>query len=79
MFATWAAAQAFLNSPPARNAQGNLISGGFAPGTPQSIVVVQVSYNFPFASQWIGSMLGGATDSAFLMSTVVFQNEPYPG
>jgi len=77
VFATWTSAQAFVNTPPARSKQGNLISGGFTPGTCGSIVVVQVSYNYPFYTQWIGGMLGGATNTAFLMSTVVFQNEPF--
>ena len=66
-----------MNTPPARNKQGNLVSGGFTPGTCGSIVVVQVTYNYPFYTQWIGGMLGGQTDTAFLMSTVVFQNEPF--
>jgi hypothetical protein len=38
--------------------------------------VVTVTYNYPFFTPLIGSMMS-STNSAFLMATVVFQNEPY--
>ena len=76
-FASWSTAQTTVNQPPQRTKSGQLVSGGFAAGNCGSIVVVQVSYNYPFFTKWIGSLLGGSTNSAFLMSTVVFQNEPF--
>jgi Flp pilus assembly protein TadG len=45
-------------------------------GSPQ-IVAVQVAYDYQFFTLWIGQMLGDSNQSAFLISTVVFQNEPY--
>jgi Flp pilus assembly protein TadG len=49
----------------------------FNAGNCGQIEVVQVTYNYPFFTQWIGEELGGSTQSAFLTSTVVFQNEPF--
>jgi hypothetical protein len=40
-------------------------------------MVVTVTYNYPFFTPWIGGLVGGSGGSAFLTSTVVFQNEPY--
>ncbi|HTW50930.1 MAG TPA: TadE/TadG family type IV pilus assembly protein [Stellaceae bacterium] len=77
VFNDWSSAQTSLNTPPTRDSNGNLISAGFTPGTLSQIVVVTVTYNYPFFTPWIASMLGGGTDSALLMSTVVFQNEPF--
>jgi hypothetical protein len=54
-----------------------MVSAGFSPGTQSQIVVVTVTYNYPFFTPWIASLLGGSSNSALLMSTVVFQNEPY--
>ena len=64
--------------PPQRDALGNLVSVGFNPGAGKDIVAVQVSYNYKFFTLWIASYLGsGGSQSTFLMSTVVFQNEPF--
>jgi Flp pilus assembly protein TadG len=77
VFNDWQSAQTAINTPPTRDpTTGNLISAGFSPGTAGQILVVTVSYNYPFFTPWIGSFFG-ANNSAFLMSTVVFQNEPY--
>jgi Flp pilus assembly protein TadG len=76
-FASWSATQTALNTAPKRDKNGNLISAGFNAGNCGDIVAVQVSYNYQFFTLWIGSQLGGSTNSAFLMSTVVFQNEPF--
>ena len=52
-------------------------SAGFNAGIGKDIVAVQVTYNHKFFTLMVGSYLGGSTNSAFLMSTVVFQNEPF--
>jgi Flp pilus assembly protein TadG len=78
-FANWGAMQTAVNTPPKRDKFGNLITAGFTAGNCGDIVAVQVSYNYPFFTLWIGSQLGGSLNSAFLMSTVVFQNEPFCG
>jgi Flp pilus assembly protein TadG len=65
----------------------------FSAGTGTQIVGVQVTYNYPFMVPWVGSCLSGGTcwlgmatangssagtGTAPLISTVVFQNEPFP-
>ena len=52
-------------------------SARFSPGTAGQIMVVTVTYNYPFITPWIGGLVGGSTNTALMMSTVVFQNEPY--
>jgi Flp pilus assembly protein TadG len=76
VFNDWTAAQTAVNTPPTRDVNGNLVSAGFSAGTQGQIVVVTVTYNYPFFTPWVGGFFG-AGRSAFLMSTVVFQNEPY--
>jgi Flp pilus assembly protein TadG len=76
-FDDWSDAQTAISLPPVRDKNGNLVSAGFATGTARSIVVVQVTYNYQFFTTWIANYLGGSTQSSFLESTVVFQNEPY--
>jgi Flp pilus assembly protein TadG len=78
-FANWGTAQTALNTPPQRDKTGKIISVGFTAGNCGDIVAVQVMYDHTFFTPWIGSILGGASNSAFLMSTVVFQNEPFCG
>ena len=77
VFNDWTAASTAVNTPPTRDAQGNYQSNGFSAGTQGQIVAVTVTYNYPFFTPWIASLVGGSTNSALLMSTVVFQNEPY--
>jgi Flp pilus assembly protein TadG len=77
VFNEWSAAQTAVNNPPPRDKNGNMVSAGFSPGTPGQILVVTVSYNYPFVTPWIGALVGGASQSAYLQSVVVFQNEPY--
>lgn len=77
VFNDWASAQTAVNNPPPRDKNGNMVSQGFSPGTAGQILVVTVSYNYPFFTPWIGAVVGGATKSAYLQSVVVFQNEPY--
>ena len=76
VFNDWPSAQTAMNTPPTRDVNGNLVSSGFSAGTQGQIVVVTVSYNYPFVTPWVGGFFG-ASKSAFLMSTVVFMNEPY--
>ena len=77
VFNDWGSAQTAVNTPTSRDANGNLISLGFNAGTASQILVVTVTYNYPFFTPWIAGVVGGSTKSALLMSTVVFQNEPY--
>jgi Flp pilus assembly protein TadG len=76
VFNDWPSAQTAMNQPPTRNANGQFVSAGFSPGTAGQIMVVTVTYNYPFFTPWVGGYFGN-NNSAFLMSTVVFQNEPY--
>jgi Flp pilus assembly protein TadG len=77
IFNDWTSAQTAVNTPPTRDINGNLIAVGFNPGVASQILVVTVTYNYPFFTPWIGGLVGGASKTAFLSSTVVFQNEPY--
>jgi Flp pilus assembly protein TadG len=72
VFSSWTSAQTTTNQPPQRDKQGNLESAGFSAGTAEQIMVVQVSYNYPYFTGLFG------TSNAFLMSTVAFRNEPFP-
>ena len=76
-FNAWTDAQTSMNTPPTRSANGNFVSNGFNAGAQGQILVVTVTYNYPFLTPWIARVMGGGTNSALLMSTVVFQNEPY--
>ena len=76
-FNNWTSAQTAVNTPATRDSSGKFVSSGFSPGSQSQILVVTVTYNYPFFTPWIGSLLGGGTSTALLMSTVVFQNEPY--
>ncbi len=76
---TWSAAQTAVDTPPTRDPKtGLLIPVGFNAGNPKDIIAVQVTYDYKFFTLWIGQQLGDSMQSAFLMSTVVFQNEPFP-
>jgi Flp pilus assembly protein TadG len=77
VFNNWSTAQTAVNNPPPRDVNGNMVSQGFSAGTPGQILVVTVGYNYPFFTPWIGALVGGASQSAYLQSVVVFQNEPY--
>jgi len=75
-FNNWSAAQTAVNTPATFDATGNFISSGFNPGAAGQITVVTATYNYPFFTPWFGGLVGGSTNAAQLMSTVVFQNEP---
>jgi Flp pilus assembly protein TadG len=76
-FNAWSDAQTAMNTPGARTSSGTFVSAGFNPGSQGQVLVVTVTYNYPFFTPWIAGLVGGSTNSALLMSTVVFQNEPY--
>ena len=76
-FPSWSAAQTAVNQPPQRDENGNLITSGFTAGSGGEIIVVQVTYSHRFFTLLVGERLGSGTNSAFLMSTVAFQNEPF--
>jgi Flp pilus assembly protein TadG len=76
VFNDWTSAQTAMNTPPPRDVNGNFVPPGFSAGTQGQIVVVTATYNYPFVTPWVGGFFG-ASKSAFLMSTVVFMNEPY--
>jgi Flp pilus assembly protein TadG len=77
VFNDWPSAQTAMNTPPTRDKNGNFVSNGFSAGAASQILVVTVTYNYPFFTPWIGGLVGNGNNTAFLMSTVVFQNEPY--
>ena len=77
VFNNWSSAQTSLQTPLTRSANGTFTSSGFNPGTAGQIMVVTVAYNYSFFTPWIASLLGSSSNSAGLISTVVFQNEPY--
>ena len=78
-FANFTAAQTGLNQPIQVDKNGNPLNLNFAPGGASQIVTVRAMYNRPFYTMLVGQWLGGPTDSALLMSTVVFVNEPFVG
>lgn len=76
-FWQWSEASTGMSTALTRQASGSLQSAGFNAGSPGEIVVVTVTYNYPFFTPWMASLLGGGYGAALLTSTVVFQNEPY--
>jgi Flp pilus assembly protein TadG len=76
-FGDWSSAQTAMNTPLTRDQNGNLVSSGFSFGVASQIMVVTVIYNYAFFTAWIASLLNTNGSSAFLTSTIVFQNEPY--
>lgn len=58
------------------NSAGAMQGAGFAPGGPGQFVVVQVGYQPGLGIPLVGPILRAAFGS-LLLSTVVFQNEPY--
>ncbi len=55
---------------------GNLTNTQYSPGSSGQSVIVQVAYNYPYVTAWVGSLLGD-NNASLLVSTVAFQNEPY--
>jgi Flp pilus assembly protein TadG len=65
-----------LSSAVTTDSSGHMVTTGFAPGTPQSFVLVQVGYTQPYIMPFL-SQVAGATGNLLLVSTVAFQNEHY--
>ncbi|HZT89739.1 MAG TPA: TadE/TadG family type IV pilus assembly protein [Stellaceae bacterium] len=74
------------------NQAGGGTACNFTPGIGRQIVGVQITYAYPFIIPWVGACLSGGscwagygttnggstgTGTATLVSTVVFQNEPF--
>ncbi len=78
-FANFTDAKTGLNQPIQVDKNGKPLNLTFAPGAASQIVTVRAMYNRPFYTMLVGQWLGGPTDSALLMSTVVFVNEPFVG
>jgi Flp pilus assembly protein TadG len=76
-FPSFSAAATTLKETIPRDEDGKVIGTIFVPGGPSQIVTIRVMYNRPFITPWVGKYLGGAHESAFLRSTVVFLNEPF--
>jgi Flp pilus assembly protein TadG len=55
---------------------GNLTNTQYSPGSSGQSVIVQVGYNSPYVSTWVGTLLGN-NNASLLVSSVAFQNEPY--
>ena len=60
VFNDWSSAQTSIETPPTTNAQGQYVSAGFSPGTQSQIMVVTVTYAYPFFTPWIASCSGAA-------------------
>jgi Flp pilus assembly protein TadG len=78
VFNDWGSAKTAVNTPVTRDSTtGKMTGATFSAGTAGQIMVVTVTYAYPFFTPWIGGLVGGSSQSAFLESVVVFQNEPY--
>ncbi len=63
---------------PQFDAEGNLDSQGFSPGSVEDTILVRVSYRYNFLTPMLGEMMSGGDGSSMLhMATVIVRNEPY--
>jgi Flp pilus assembly protein TadG len=77
---SWSATQTAVNAPLVRDPiTHKLVIPPFSSGTCGDIIAVQVMYDYQFFTMWVGQLLGNSSQSTLLMSTVVFQNEPFCG
>ncbi len=68
----------FANHPVQYDADGDLISNGFAAGDVNDVVLIRAIYRYPFITPLLGPILGEGTDhSKLILSTIVLQTEPY--
>lgn len=66
-----------VSLPPALGA-GGTPSTTFIPGTAGSIVTIRALYRYEFSTPFIGHLLSGdGSNGRWLMSTIVFRNEPF--
>jgi Flp pilus assembly protein TadG len=56
---------------------GNLIVRPFTMGTSSDVVLIRTAYRYPFLTPLLSPILGGASGSRLLMSTLVLETEPY--
>lgn len=56
---------------------GNLITRTFTMGGSSDVVLIRTAYRYPFMTPLLTPILGGASGSRLLMSTVVLETEPY--
>ena len=65
-------------TPQMYNAQGQLSSGSYSPGTPGDLMTVTVGYPLPVVTGPLGFMLGGnANGTASVWGVAAFRVEPY--
>lgn len=63
---------------PTFDANGDLQSDGFDPGSENSLIIVRVTYHYPLLSPFVGPFLSDeGKNTKLLMSTAIIQNEPY--
>lgn len=63
---------------PQFDADGNLISQGFASGGVNDVVLIRTAYRYALLTPMIGNLLGeGGSNSRLFLSTIVLQTEPY--
>lgn len=64
--------------PPSFDEDGDLASLGFNPGGSSSVVMVRVFYRYPIVTPLMQTILTNAAgNTRLLMSTTVFESEPY--
>jgi len=56
---------------------GKMTNSAFAAGGPSQYVAVRVGYTYQFMTPWVAQILH-PSGGIFLLSTVVFKNEPFP-
>jgi len=59
------------------DSSGKPSNASFAPGGSGSVMTVRVYYNYPFMTPIIGNLMGGTSNTVLLVSTAVFQAEPF--
>lgn len=56
---------------------GNLVTRAFTMGGSSDVVLIRTAYRYPFLTPLLSPILGGASGSRLLMSTIVLETEPY--
>jgi Flp pilus assembly protein TadG len=59
------------------NSDGVFQSRGFDAGTVNDVMLVRAVYEYPMITPLIGQLITGGEGSLLMMSTIVFQTEPY--
>ncbi len=63
--------------PPQFDGSGNLSSQGFDAGAVNDVVLVRTAYQYEMMTPLVGQLLAGPGNKRLMMSTIVFQTEPY--